>query len=84
MQPEPLNKPEPLNNGLQSVLEVFDTFKEGSASQGGIGRQQIVECVVNSSRQVYQGIGSLQEDDKPGAISRLLSFVMGKGGSANK
>jgi len=69
----------PLNDGLQSVLEVFDHFERGSPSIDGIGRQQIVECVVNSSRSIYQGIPSLQDDNKPGALSRLISFVSGKG-----
>jgi len=74
----------PLNDGLQSVLEVFDHFERGSPSIDGIGRQQIVECVVNSSRSIYQGIPSLQDDNKPGVVSRLLSFATGRGGGAQK
>lgn len=74
----------PLNDGLQSVLEVFDHFERGSPSIDGIGRQQIVECVVNSSRSIYQGIPSLQDDDKPGVISRILSFATGRSSGAQK
>lgn len=70
------------NTGLDGVVQVFDRFEEMSASIGGTGRQQVVECVVNSSRQVYQGFSPLAEDKGPGIIQRILAMAgRGNGGS---
>jgi hypothetical protein len=66
--------------GFRGVNNVFNTFEEHSPSIGGTGRQQVVECVVNSSRPVYQGMNPLYEGDKPGAIARLVAMF--KGGSS--
>ena len=63
--------------GFAMVNNVFDTFEEHSPSINGTGRQQVVECVVNSSRPVYQGMAPLGESDKPGALARLIAMFRG-------
>lgn len=65
------------SKGFDMVNDVFDTFEEHSPSIGGTGRQQVVECVVNSSRPVYQGMAPLGESDKPGALTRLIAMFRG-------
>lgn len=65
----------PLNEGIDSVISVFDHFEEHSPSIGGIGREQVVECVINSGRTQYQGFNPLYEQEKPGAMARILAFL---------
>ena len=63
--------------GLMGIVSVFDEFEMHSPSIGGVGRQQVVECVVNASRPVYQGFNPLYEEDKPGIFERLANFIRG-------
>lgn len=68
--------------GLDGVTSVFNEFERHSPSISGVGRQQVVECVVNASRPVYQGFSPMQEDNKPGLIERFAAFM--RGGKSEK
>lgn len=66
------------DGGLDGVMEVFTEFERHSPSISGIGRQQVVECVVNASRPVYQGFNPMADEDKgPGVLSKIAAFIRG-------